>query len=359
MTEHIGAAYRERTANRQGKRNGHYSRNFITPVGKIEQLRVPRDREGTFLTEVFERYKRMTGEVEEAVFEMYLQGVSTRKVEAITAGLSKIKINKDTVSRIASRLEEELKLWRNRSLEKRYPYLYLDVTFLKVNWGGRVVDLALLVAVGVNEEGYKEVLAVEPAGGENKEAWRNLLKDLLDRGLKGVSLVISDNHKSIRQALASELPGVLWQRCIVHFERNILAHVSREKIKEIAEDLREIFQVKRRNIAEVLTQEFIKRYRRYFPRTVEIFEQGISEALTYLDFPVSHQRHIKSTNMLERLFREIKRRTRVVGVFPNERSLTNLATAVILQTTEDWNFRRYLDMSLLWDMKFKPTKFET
>ena len=148
---------------------------------------------------------------------------------------------------------------------------------------------------------------------EKKEAWQNLLKNLLDRGLKGVSLVIS-NDKIIRQAVASELPGVLWQRCVVHFERNILAYVSREKVKEVAEDLREIFQVKRRNIAEVLIQEFIKKYRKHFPRAVEIFKQGIFEALTYLDFPASHQRHIKSTNMLERLFREIKRRTRVVRI---------------------------------------------
>ncbi|OAQ19775.1 IS256 family transposase [Thermosulfurimonas dismutans] len=359
MTEHLGAAYRERTPQRRGERNGHYTRSLITPVGKIEQLRVPRDREGTFLTEVFERYKRMTGEVEEAVLEMYLQGVSTRKVEAITAGLSKIKIGKDAVSRIAGRLEEELKRWRGRPLEKAYPYLYLDATFFKVNWGGRVVDLALLVAVGVNEEGYREVLAVEPAGGERKEAWRNLLKGLLERGLRGVRLVISDDHESIKQALAAELPKTLWQRCVVHFERNVLAHVPRKEVEEVAGDLREIFQVKRRSTAEALAQEFIERYKGRFPRAVETFERGISEALTYLDFPASHQRHIKSTNMLERLFKEVKRRTRVVGVFPSERSLTNLATAVMLRATEDWNFRRYMDMRPLWAMESKPTKFAT
>ena len=359
MTEHIGAAYRERTPYRRGERNGHYTRSLITPVGKIEQLRVPRDREGTFLTEVFERYKRMTGEVEEAVLEMYLQGVSTRKVEAITAGLSKVKIGKDAVSRIAGRLEEELKRWRDRPLERAYPYLYLDATFFKVNWGGRVVDLTLLVAVGVDEKGYREVLAVEPAGGERKEAWRNLLKGLLERGLRGVRLVISDDHESIRQALAAELPGTLWQRCVVHFERNVLAHVPREEVQEVAEDLREIFQVKRRSTAEALAQEFIERYRGRFPRAIETFENGISEALTYLDFPASHQRHIKSTNMLERLFKEVKRRTRVVGVFPSERSLTNLATAVMLRVTEGWNFRRYMDMSPLWAMESKPTKLAT
>lgn len=217
MTEHLAAGYRERTPSRRGERNGYYTRDLITPAGRIAQLRVPRDREGTFLTEVFERYKRMTGEVEEAVLEMYLQGVSTRKVAAITEGVSRVRIGKDAVSRVAQRLEEELSAWRGRPLELAYPYLYLDAAYFKVNWGGRVVDLALLVAVGVNEEGYREVLTVEPAGGERKEAWRNLLKGLVERGLHGVRLVISDDHPSIRQAVMAELPGASWQRCVVHF----------------------------------------------------------------------------------------------------------------------------------------------
>jgi putative transposase len=229
MTEHLAAGYRERTPSRRGERNGHYTRDLITPAGRIAQLRVPRDREGTFLTEVFERYKRMTGEVEEAVLEMYLQGVSTRKVAAITEGLSRVRIGKDAVSRVAQRLEEELSAWRGRPLELAYPYLYLDAAYFKVNWGGRVVDLALLVAVGVNEEGYREVLAVEPAGGERKEAWRNLLKGLVERGLRGVRLVISDDHPSIRQAVMAELPGASWQRCVVHFMRNVLAHVPQSE----------------------------------------------------------------------------------------------------------------------------------
>ena len=359
MSEHLAAGYRERTSTRRGERNGHYTRDLITPVGKIEQLRVPRDRESTFLTEVFERYKRMTGEVEDAVLEMYLQGVSTRKVEAIVGELSKVKIGKDSVSRIASRLEEELNYWRSRPLERRYPYLWLDGSFFKVNWGGRVVDLALLVAVGVNEEGYREVLAVEPAGGEKKEAWRNVLKGLLERGLKGVRLVISDDHESIRQAVRAELPGTLWQRCVVHFERNILAHVSRQEAKQVARDLSEIFQVRRRRTAEGLAEDFISRYEKNFPKAMEIFKRGLRDALVYLDFPSSHQRHIKSNNVLERLFKEVKRRTRVVGVFPGEKSLANLATAVILRSTEDWHFRRYMDMAPLFAAEAKPTKLAT
>ncbi len=352
MTEHLAAGYRERTPSRRGERNGHYTRDLITPVGKIAQLKVPRDREGTFFTEVFERYKRMTGEVEEAVLEMYLQEVSTRKIAAITEGLPRIRISKDAVSRIAQRLAEELSAWTGRPLEGAYPYLYLDASYFKVNWGSRVVDLALLVAVGVNEGGYREVLAVEPAGGERKEAWRNLLKGLLEWGLQGVRLVISDDHPSIRQAVMAELPGARWQRCVVHFMRNVLAHVPQSEQEGVAADLEEVFGAKRRGTAESLARGFVERYGERFKRAVEVFAQGLAvalpesaklscgqthlrkqEALTYLDFPSGHQRHIKSTNMLERLFREVKRRTRVVGVFPNEESLANLATVVMLRVT--------------------------
>ncbi len=367
MTEHLAAGYRERTPSRRGERNGYYTRDLITPAGRIAQLRVPRDREGTFLTEVFERYRRMTGEVEEAVLEMYLQGVSTRKVAAITEGLSRVRIGKDAVSRVAQRLEEELSAWRGRPLELAYPYLYLDAAYFKVNWGGRVVDLALLVAVGVNKEGYRGhgrspyilLLTVEPAGGERKEAWRNLLKGLVERGLRGVRLVISDDHPSIRQAVMAELPGASWQRCVVHFMRNVLAHVPQSERGVVAEELQEVFVARRRGTAESLARGFVERYRDRYRRAVEVFAQGLEEALTYLDFPSGHQRHIKSTNVLERLIREVKRRTRVVGVFPGEGSLVNLATVVMLRATEDWAFRRYLDMGPLWAAEEKPTKIAT
>ena len=187
--------------------------------------------------------------------------------------------------------------------------------------------------MGVSEEGYREVLAVEPAGGERKEAWRNLLKGLIERGLRGVKLVISDDHPSIRQALTAELSRVRWQRCVVHFERNVLAHVPQSERKVVAEDLREVFAVKRRSTAASLAQAFVERYQGRFEKAVQVFARGIEEALTYLDFPSSHQRHIKSTNVLERLFREVKRRTKVVGVFPNEKSLANLATVVMLRAS--------------------------
>jgi putative transposase len=348
MSEHLKAGYRELTPTRRGERNGYYQRNLVTPAGKIERLTVPRDREGEFVTEVFERYKRMTGDVEEAVLEMYLCGISVRKIAGVTDALSKVRIGKDAVSRIASRLQEEQREWRERSLEeKAYPYLYLDATYLKVRWGARVSSLALLACVGVDEEGFREVLAVEVAGTEKGAAYASLLQGLIDRGLSGVHLVISDDHEGIKAAVSGELPGAEWQRCTVHFERNILAHVPASSMAEVAEDLKAIFKVRRVKTARALAEEFVELYAKRFPKAVSVFEAGIEDALTYLSYPGSHHTRIRTTNMLERLFKEVKRRTRVVGVFPNEVSASTLATEIALRSSEEWALRRYLTMDAL------------
>lgn len=359
MTEHLRAEHRERTDRRRGQRNGHYTRDLITPVGKVEQLRVPRDREATFLTEVFEKYRRMTGDMEEAVLEMYLQGVSTRKIARITGRLSDVAISKDATSRLAGRLEEELTQWRSRRLEKSYPYLYLDATYLKSRWAGAVRDLALLVAVGVDEDGYREVLACQSAAGERKAAWREVLKDLLERGLKGVRLVISDDHEAIKKATAVELPQARWQRCVVHFERNILAHVPQSEARAVAADLKAVFKVHRQETARTLAEDFAERYRSDFPKATQTLERGLEEALTFMAFPTSHHRFLRTTNMLERLFREVKRRTKVVGVFPSAESATNLSTTVMLRVSEDWSQRRYLNTEPLHALFHKPTTLAT
>jgi putative transposase len=348
MTQHLEAGYRELTPTRRGERNGHYVRNLVTPAGKIERLEVPRDREGEFVTELFERYKRMTGDVEEAILEMYLCGISVRKIAGVTDALSKVRIGKDVVSRIASRLEEQQKEWRERSLgEKDYPYLYLDATYLKVRWGARVTSMALLACVGVDEEGFREVLGVEVAGTEKGVAYASLLRGLIDRGLSGVRLVISDDHEGIKAAVSGELPGAEWQRCTVHFERNILAHVPASSMAEVGQDIKAIFKVRRKKTAEALAEEFIELYSGPFPKAVSVFEAGIEDALTYLSFPGSHHRRIRTTNMLERLFKEVKRRTRVVGVFPNEMSASTLATEIALRSSEEWALRPYLTMDAL------------
>ena len=347
MTEHLKAGYRELTPTRKGERNGHYQRNLVTPAGKIERLEVPRDREGEFVTEVFERYKRLTGNVEEAILEMYLSGISTRKIAGITEALSKVKIGKDAVSRISKRLEDEQRAWRERPLEKAYPYLYLDATYLKVKWDASVRSLALLAAVGVDEEGFREVLAVEIAAGEKSAAYSWLLRGLLDRGLCGVRLVVSDDHEGIKAAVWGELPGVEWQRCIVHFARNVLAHVPASAMGEVAEDLKAIFKVRREKTAKALVEEFVSLYEKRYPKAVSVFEAGVGGALTYLRYPGSHHAKIRTTNVLERLFKEVKRRTRVVGVFPNETSASTLATEIMLRSSEEWALKRYLSMEAL------------
>jgi putative transposase len=348
MAEHLEAGYRELTPTRRGERNGHYQRNLLTPTGRIERLKVPRDREGEFVTELFERYKRLTGDVEGAVLEMYLSGISVRKIAGVTEALSKVKVGKDAVSRIARRLEEEQREWRRRSLkEKEYPYLYLDATYLKVRWESSVSSMALLACVGVDEDGFREVLAVEVAGSEKGSAYASLLRGLMDRGLHGVRLVVSDDHEGIKAAVSGELPGVDWQRCVVHFERNVLAHVPASSMLEVAEDLKAIFKVRREKTAKALVEEFVELYAKRFPKAVSVFEVGIGDALSYLRYPGSHHARIRTTNMLERLFKEVKRRTRVVGVFPNEMSASTLATEIALRSSEEWALKRYLTMDAL------------
>jgi len=354
MTQHLDAGYRELTPTRRGERNGHYTRNLLTPAGKIERLEVPRDREGEFVTEVFERYKRMTGDVEEAVLEMYLSGISVRKIAGVTEALSRVRVGKDAVSRIARRLEEEQREWRERSLEEKgYPYLYLDATYLKVRWGARVSSMALVVCVGVDEEGFREVLAVEGGATEKGVAYASLLRGLIDRGLSGVRLVVSDDHEGIKAAVAAEMPGVEWQRCAVHFERNVLSHVPAGEMSEVAEDLKAIFKVRREKTARALAKAFVGLHGERFPKAVSVFEAGIEDALSYLRYPGSHHARIRTTNMLERLFREVKRRTRVVGVFPTEASASTLATEIALRSTEQWALKRYLTMGALEAME-KP-----
>lgn len=361
MDAQLQAKHRERTERRLGERNGHYGRGLTTTAGHIEQIRVPRAREMPFLTEVFERYRRMTGSLEEAVLEMYLQGVSTRKVEEITGKLSGTRISKDAVSRIAGRFDGVFSEWRTRQLdrERTYPYLYLDATYLKARWAGAVRDVALLVAVGVTDEGFREVLAVEAAVGERTETWRGLLQGLVERGLRGVRLVISDDHESIKSAVKVELPGAAWQRCVVHLQRNVLAHVPQAEAAAVASDLKVVFQAGRRETAEGLAAAFSERYATLYPKAVASLARGLDEALTYTTFPSSHHRLIRTTNGVERVFLEVKRRTRVVGVFPSEQSAETLATAVLLRVSEDWAERRYLDMAPLHALFHQPTGFAT
>src|SRR5919205_2784663 len=207
--------------------------------------------------------------------------------------------------------------------------------------------MALLACVGVDEEGFREVLAVEVAGSEKGAAYASLLRGLIDRGLSGVRLVVSDDHEGIKAAVAGELPGAEWQRCAVHFERNVLSHVPTTSMGDVAEDLKAIFKVRRAKTAKALAEEFVELYAKRFPKAVSVFEAGIEDALTYLGYPGSHHARIRTTNVLERLFKEVKRRTRVVGVFPNETSAQTLGTEIMLRSSEEWALKRYLNMEAL------------
>jgi len=208
--------------------------------------------------------------------------------------------------------------------------------------------MALLACVGVDEEGFREVLAIEVAGSEKGAAYASLLRGLLDRGLKGVKLVVSDDHhEGIKTAVAGELPGVGWQRCAVHFERNVLSHVPASSMAEVAQGLKAVFKVRREKTAQALAEEFVGLYGKRFPKAVGVFEAGIGDALSYLSYPGSHHARIRTTNMLERLFEEVKRRTRVVGVLPNETSAATLATEITLRSSEQWALKRYLTMDAL------------
>ncbi len=207
--------------------------------------------------------------------------------------------------------------------------------------------MALLVCVGVDGEGFRELLAVEVAGTEKGVVYAALLRGLIDRGLNGVRLVVSDDHEGIKAAVFGELPGVDWQRCVVHFERNVLAHVPASSMAEVAEDLKAIFKVRRHKTARALAEEFIELYAKRFPKAVSVFEAGIEDTLAYLRYPGSHHARIRTTNMLERLFKEVKRRTKVVGAFPNETSASTLATEIALRSSEEWVLKRYLTMDAL------------
>ena len=302
MSEHVGARRRERVPTRTGERNGSYARDLITPVGKIEQLKVPRDRDGTFTTQVFEEYHRSTGEVEDAVLEMWLQGISQRKIAEVTEKLGAVRIGKDAVSRIAQRLEGELAGFRSRRLGLAYPYLYLDATYLKVNWGSHVGDIAVLVAVGVSQQGFREVLALRPPpvavvetyASERAEAYRGLLKGLIQRGLCGVALVVSDDHESIQAAVRTELPGVAWQRCIVHFMRNVLSKVPHSERAQVAADLKSIFAVNRLEDARAVAAGFCARWGKVFKGAVSTLQAGLDAALCYLDYGAERVVRVRS-----------------------------------------------------------------
>jgi putative transposase len=346
MTAHVGAAPHERTDARKGHRNGHKPRTLKTRVGTLNLL-VPQDREGTFSTKLFTRYQRNEKALVLALMEMYLEGVSTRKVKDITEELCGTSFSKSLVSSLAGRLDSELRAWGNRRLEaEAYPYLFVDARYEKVRVDGRVVSQGVLVVSAVRDDGMREILAVEIADTESEATYQELFRSLKRRRLSGVELVVSDDHEGLKAAVSRHFQGASWQRCQVHYVRNLLGMVSYASRKELGADLRAIFAAPAKEQALQIASSVAQKWRKKGNEKVaEQVEENLEECLTCLAFPESHRRRIRTTNGLERLNQEIKRRTRVVRIFPNREACLRLVTALAVEQSEEWvTGRRYLDM---------------
>lgn len=347
MEEALGAAKSERAAGRLGYRSGYYSRALITRVGKLS-LRVPQDRDGRFSTQIFERYQRSEKALVAALAEMYVQGVSTRKVSAITEQLCGHAFSASSISGIVRKLDGHLEQFAERVLEEPYPYLILDARYERVRENGAIRSRAVLVAIGIDWEGRRQILGVDLANRESATSWKEFLLSLKKRGLKGVELVVSDDHQGLKKAIAENLPEAAWQRCYVHFLRNARDHLPRKADDDCMQELRWLYD--RRDIAEARKDLalWLSRWEGKYPKLCAWVEDNIEETFSFYRLPLRHHKHMKSTNMLERLNEEIKRRTWVVRIFPNEASCLRLIRALAAETHEDWIERpRYLDMEFL------------
>ena len=342
MEAHLGAGRYERSAGRSGYRNGYKPRTLHTRVGSLE-LRVPQDRDGTFSTEVFARYQRSEQALVATLMEMYVQGVSTRKVAAVTEQLCGTSFSKSQVSALAGRLDAELAAWRERPLPVAYPYLSMDARYEHVRVDGQVVSQGVLVVAGVREDGRREILAVEVADTESEATYQELFRRLKARGLRGVELVTSDDHAGLRAAITRHFQGASWQRCQVHFARNLQGRVGRQDRAPLAEDLRAIFAAPDATQAQATAHACAQRWRARHPRVAGALEEELEDCLACYAVPVGHRVRVRTTNGMERLNQELKRRTRVVRIFPNRAALLRLVTALAMEQSEEWvSGRRYL-----------------
>ena len=351
MEEALGAAKGERTAERRGYRSGYYGRMLVTRVGKLE-LRVPQDRQGRFSTQLFERYQRSEKALVSALSEMYVRGVSTRKVKAITEELCGHSFSASTVSEMNRKLDEELGKFAQRDLEEEYPYLILDARYEKVREDGVIRSQAVLIAIGINWEGRRCVLGVEVANRESETTWQEFLIGLKERGLYGVEFVVSDNHAGLKKASAQILPEAVWQRCYVHFLRNTLDYLPRKGDDDCLKELRWMYD--RRDLEEARRDlgAWLEKWQDKYPKLCDWVEGNIEQTFSFYRLPLPHHKHLKSTNMLERLNEEIKRRTYVVRIFPNRESCLRLIRALTVEMHENWiEALRYLNMEFLKEVK--------
>lgn len=347
ISEHLRAGKHERVSSRLGHRNGYKPRTLNTRVGKLF-LDVPQDRQSTFKTELFERYQRSEKALILSLQEMVIQGVSTRKVQAITKELCGTTFSKSCVSEWCKKLDDEIGDWLNRPLELAYPYLLVDARYEKVRRDHKVESNAVLIVKGINEHGHRDILAVEVVNTENVSNWGEMFSKLIDRGLHGVQLVVSDNHKGLVSAIERYFQGCSWQRCQTHFMKNVLDKVRPKDKAHVKQMLREVYDASDYRMAYERLQRMVERLSRTYPNLSVLLEEQCEDTLACFNFPVEHRRRIRTTNTLERFNQEIKRRTRVVRIFPNAESCLRLISALCIEQSEEWlTGRLYLDMNLL------------
>jgi putative transposase len=349
MRAHLQAGPYERTKERCGYRNGYKPRTVKTRVGTLELL-VPQNREGTFQTELFSRYQRSEKALLASLMTMYIQGVSTRKVTRITEQLCGTSFSKSHISDLTQGLDKEIRLWRSRQLDKACPYLIVDARYEKVRIDHQILSQGVLLITGISEDGYRELLTVQIAQSESEASWADVFRHLKARGLHGVRLVVSDDHTGLKRAIARHFQGAAWQRCQVHFCRNLLDCLPRKEREKIARQLTSLFQSPDRSFALSRASELIATYQDQYPRFCARLEEGIEDTLACYAFPTSHRRRLRTTNMLERFNQELKRRTRVVRIFPNQQSCLRLIASLCLEQNEEWmTGRRYLNMEPLYE----------
>jgi putative transposase len=346
FTEHVGAVPYERTTDRRGYRNGYRDRQLHTRVGTLN-LRVPRDRDGTFSTQLFERCQRSERALILALQEAYVNGVSTRKVSRITEKLCGTQFSKDQVSRMAQALDNELDPWRQRPLGKEYPYLVIDARYEYIREDGQVTSEGVLTVEGINRDGYRQVIGVSIAPGEDATSWGEIFRSLIERGLdpSSVACVTSDDHHGLRQALRRYFPHAGWQRCQAHYQKNAAFKVLRKYRGEVHDQLRNVFAAPDREQSQQRAQQMIEDWSGRVPEFAEWLEETIEQTLTVFLLPKLHRVRLRTTNNLEKLHQEVKRRTRVVRIFPNRRSCLRLVSALAMEQSDEWlTGPRYLTM---------------
>jgi putative transposase len=343
--QHLGVAPYQHSPDRQGHANGYKPKTVKTRLGEIA-FDVPQVREGGFYPQALEKGLRSERALNLALAEMYVQGVSTRKVTTIVEQLCGSGVSSTLVSRAAALLDDMLEAWRNRLLGE-IVYLFLDARYEKVRQDGQIRDAALLIAVGVDRSGRRQVLGVSVSLGEHEIHWRTFLQGLLQRGLRGVQLITSDDHAGLKAARLAVFGGVPWQRCQFHLQQNASQHVPRQSMKaEVAADLRMVFNAPHRTAADAYLAQVVQKYAKTASKLADWIEKNVPEGLTIFSFPPSHQRRLRTTNSLERLNREIRRRTAVVGIFPNEASCLRLSSAILMEFDDKWQVGRlYLTFS--------------